>query len=90
MANDKNALLELNCAAYRVTAEVTNHGPEGATYQCRCAPVSAADRQRLRRAVVAKTPVRLVFADRNILLGDIKADEGSDDWVGIAGRVLVG
>jgi hypothetical protein len=87
MANDKNTL-ELNCAGYRVTAEATNHGPGGATYQCRCAPVSAADRLRLRRAVVAKTPVKLVFADRNILLGDIQADEGSDDWVGIAGRVL--
>ena len=88
--NDKTGetCLELNCAAYQIAAAAISLGPAGGIYTFRCAPVSAADRRRLRRAVVAKTPVRLVFRDSQILLGDVKADEGSDEWVGIEGRIL--
>ena len=81
--------LELNCAAYQIAAAAVSYGPAGDIYTFRCAPVSAADRRRLRRAVVAKTRVRLVFRDSQILLGDVKVDEGSDQWVGIEGRILV-
>jgi hypothetical protein len=90
--NDKTGetCLELNCAAYQIAAAAVSYGPAGdSSYTFRCAPVSAADRRRLRRAVVAKTPVRLVFRDSQILLGDVKVDEGSDQWVGIEGRILV-
>lgn len=80
--------LELNCAAYQLAAAAISYGPAGDIYTFRCAPVSAADRRRLRRAVVAKTRVRLVFRDSQIMLADVKVDEGSDQWVGIEGRIL--
>ena len=80
--------LELNCVDYQIAGAAISRGPEGTVYRCRCAPVSAADRRHLRRAVVAKTLVRLVFRDSQILLADVKADEGSDHWIGIEGRIL--
>ncbi len=83
-----DSCLELNCAAYQVTAPSVSHGLQGPIYRQRCAPVSAMDRRSLRRAVVAKTRVRLVFNDSEILLAYVKADEGTEDWVGIEGRIL--
>jgi hypothetical protein len=82
------ACLQLDCGALQRAAASITHGPAGAIHRCRYSPVSAADRRRLRRAVVAKTPVRLVLSDGELLLADVKVEEGSDDWVGIEGRIL--
>lgn len=86
--DEPRATYVLTCSAYQLKGAMLGFGTQGSIYKLSCRHLSAADMANLERATQEHARVRLMFADGDIVLADLKLERQGDGWTGIEGRLV--